>query len=219
MPPMILRSIAPLVLACVTASSAAPAHARGHAVLEPVAGAEAGADDLTAAREQAAAGVAASPTPENLRAQAALAEQAGDDATARTAYEALEAALPKTDEAGRAAARRDRDRVIEHARGAVADEGASTQRERLDARWRTAARPAAHPPKARPDGPPPARRDDRIVRKWYFWVTLGAIAASAAAITGIAIKAARDDKPDALDRSTARPRGAAGGPAGAVLRF
>ena len=50
-------------------------------------------------------------------------------------------------------------------------------------------------------------------------VTLGAIAASAAAITGIAIKAARDDKPDALDRSTARPRGAAGGPAGAVLRF
>ena len=39
-----------------------------------------------------------------------------------------------------------------------------------------------------------------IVRKWYFWVAVVAIAASVGAVTGIAVKAARDDKPDALDR-------------------
>ncbi len=37
--------------------------------------------------------------------------------------------------------------------------------------------------------------------KWYFWVTILAIAASGAAITGIAVKAANDERPDSLDNS------------------
>ena len=41
---------------------------------------------------------------------------------------------------------------------------------------------------------------------WYFWVTLLAIAASGAAITAFAVKAAKDDRPDDLDASAGRVR-------------
>ena len=47
---------------------------------------------------------------------------------------------------------------------------------------------------------------ERIVKKWYFWVTILAIAASGAAITGIAIKAANDERKDSLDPSAGRVR-------------
>lgn len=154
--------------------------------------------DLTAAREAATARRVADPTPANFKAEGELAERAGDYVGARVAYEeALGRMGP--DDSLRASTERDLARVRERARGVVPDEGASTHRAELDRAW------AGPPPKktAKTKSTPiagPAPADDRIVKKWYFWVTIGAIVASAAAVTGIAIKAARDDKPDALDR-------------------
>ncbi len=110
----------------------------------------------------------------------------------------------------------------ERARGIVEDEPESTHRQRLDDE--RAARLAERNPKGPVDeAPADPPKKERIVKKWYFWVTILAITASGAAVTGIAIQAARQDRLDDLDRSA--PLGAGGGaslaPAerAALLRF
>lgn len=157
------------------------------------------AADLTTLREQAAADVANNPTPQNHRRMAELAERAGDYEAAGTHYDAELKKLPANDAEGRARATADLQRVREASRGVIADEGASKHRAELDRKWSPAKPPDARPPVREP-APTKVAGDDRIVKKWYFWVTLGAIAGAAAAVTAIAIKASRDDKPDALDR-------------------
>ena len=92
-------------------------------------------------------------------------------------------------------------------RGTVVDEPASTKRAGLDQARRD--RELALLPKPKVDRPkpvaPPAPKE-KIAKKWYFWVTLLAIAASGAAITAFAVKAAKDDRPDDLDASAGRVR-------------
>jgi hypothetical protein len=44
------------------------------------------------------------------------------------------------------------------------------------------------------DKKPAPVKHERIIKKWYFWVTVIAIAASGAAITAIAVDAARDEQ-------------------------
>lgn len=154
--------------------------------------------DLTTMREQAAAATKADPSPANHHREGQLAEQAGDDAAALTAYQAELAATK--DAAARKSVEADIARVREGMRGRVADEPASTHRKELDKRWgaeKAAAKPKASAPIAADPGP---QKKEKIVRKWYFWVAVVAIAASAAAVTAIAITAAKDDKPDSLDR-------------------
>jgi len=97
----------------------------------------------------------------------------------------------------------------------VPDEPASTHREELDAAREERLAPTPEPEKAEP-APAPVE-DVKIVKKWYFWVTLAAIVASAGAITGIAIKAATDERKDSLDRSASLPTPAADSPA--LIRF
>lgn len=174
----------------------------------PTTAAEAPNDDmdLAAQRADADARAAAEPSAQNHRRAAQLAEQAGAFTAAVASYEKEIAARPADDKEGRATAASDLARVRDRARGLVPDEGASTHRGALDAKW--SPKPAEPPPAHKAAPPLPDRpTDDRIVRKWYFWVTLGAIAASAAAVTAIAVKASRDDKPDVLDRTARWPTG------------
>jgi hypothetical protein len=195
-----------LVLALVSSPARAAMHAPADATTPPTAETPPTTEppaaepiDLSAAREAANARRVADPSPANWRAEGQLAEQAGDFAAASDAYEQALGRMDPQDPT-RAAVQEDLSRVRDRARGIVSDEGASTHRGELDQKWVT---PATGPrsPRAQPKQlPKDAPRDDRIVKKWYFWVTIGAIAASAAAVTAIAIKAARDDKPDALDR-------------------
>src|SRR5690606_30580588 len=101
------------------------------------------------------------------------------------------------------------------ARGVVADEPESTHREALDAeRAQRDAPEIGVEPEPTPEPEPEARKP--IVKQWYFWVTVVAVAASAGAITGIAVKSALDDKK--RDRA-----GSAFGPSGSrgpvLLRF
>ncbi len=154
--------------------------------------------DLTTMREQAKAATKADPSPANHHREGQLAEQAGDGAAALSAYEAELAAT--RDAAARKSVQADITRVKEAMRGRVADEPASTHRKELDKRWGTAKEPG----KAKGATPiavdPGPQKKEKIVKKWYFWVAVIAIAASAAAVTGIAVTAAKDDKPDSLDR-------------------
>jgi hypothetical protein len=170
--------------------------------------------DLTTARERATAAREADRSAESWLREAHVLEQAGDYSGAISAYKAHLAALPEgasdQDRAGVEAKIR---ALEERSRGAVEDEPESTHRERLDqerADRIAAARPKPKPRPLQPREP----KDDKITRKWYFWVTLAAIAASGAAITAIAIKAATEDQPDALDtQSSPVPSGPA------LLRF
>ncbi|HEY8375172.1 MAG TPA: hypothetical protein VIK91_01730, partial [Nannocystis sp.] len=136
---------------------------------------------------------------------------------ARAAWQGYLAAPPKGADRGPAeAALRE---IEDMSRGTVADEGASTHRERLDrerAEREAAAKPAA--PVAKEERPKPPKRE-RIVKKWYFWVTTLAIAAAAGAITGIAIQAARDERADDLDERARVPVGPPPPPQGFGLRF
>jgi hypothetical protein len=203
--------VAPLALVATPASAArreAPGPAPATTTAAPVD--EVDTADLTTLREQAATDVASNPTASNHRRMAELAEKAGDYEAATTHYQAELKQPPANDAAGRARATADLQRVREASRGVIADEGASKHRAALDQK-----RSPSKPPETKPPvvAQPPAKvaGDDRIVKKWYFWVTLGAIAGAAAAVTAIAIKASRDDKPDALERM--------GRLSGAGLRF
>jgi hypothetical protein len=172
------------------------------------------AGDLSTAASLAEAQRKADPSAENWRTEAQIAERRGDLKTAEAGYRGLLDALPNDATKAREQAAADLNRVQSQARGTVAGEPKSTHREALDEKWSQGAKPSPKK-KSRAVLPPPSRRsDDRIVTKWYFWVTVGAIVASAAAVTGIAIRAARDDEPDALGLSPAP------GPIGpSILRF
>ncbi len=147
-----------------------------------------------------------SPTPDDWRAEAQAKERLGDYVGAQAAYEGELAALPEDAVDARRHSRADWERVREAARGRDAQEPASTHRAELDRAWAPPGPRKSPSPRARKAVEPAEKdRDDRIVTKWYFWVTVAAIAASAAAVTGIAIKAARDERQDALDASVLQP--------------
>lgn len=156
------------------------------------------AGDLTAAKALAREARLAAPSAATWQREGEVLEQAGDYREAAKAYHAAKRAAGE-DETAAAAADAGLARVKASARGTIPDEPKSTHRAELDPRWEPPAPKKVAPP---PEPPPePVDEPDRIVTKWYFWVTVGAIAASAAAVTAIAIKAARDDQPDALDAS------------------
>jgi len=160
------------------------------------------AGDLTSAKALAREARLAEPSAATWQREGEVLEQAGDYREAAQAYRAAKR-TSGDDEAAAAAADAGLVRVKASARGTIADEPVSTHRKQLDPRWEPPAPKKVAPP---PEPPPePLPEPDRIVTKWYFWVTVGAIAASAAAVTAIAIKAARDDQPDALDALTPAP--------------
>lgn len=185
------------------ASSAAPNSVEG--ALE--------AGDLTTAKQLARAAREAEPTAAAWQREGEVLEQAGEYREAAKAYRAAKraasqeaAAAPgkgakatkarNASAAAIASAEESLVRVKAMARGTVADEPVSTHREQLDPRWEP---PPPKPAQPEPEPEPlPEPEPERIVTKWYFWVTVGAIAASAAAVTAIAIRAARDEQPDAL---------------------
>ena len=171
------------------------------------------ADDPRSRLDEARQARKSAPSAESWRAEAQALEELGQLSAAAEAYtQALELA---EDPAVREALQADRARVSSAARGTVPDEPESTHREELDARW---APPRPEPePEVTPEPDPAPPPKERIVKKWYFWVTVAAIAASAAAVTGIAIQAARDERDDDLDRVGPAPRPLPGG--ATVLRF
>lgn len=160
--------------------------------------------DLSAQAKAATAARTADPTPQTWRAEAQAYEAAGDYAGAAAAWRGhLDALGP--DDPTRSDAEAALAAVEAKRRGTVADEPGSTHRDTLDRRWAPPPKKTAPKKKKKKRVPPPPPadegRDDRVVDKWYFWVTLGAIIASAAAVTGVAIRASRQDEPDALGQA------------------
>lgn len=177
--------------------------------------------DLSAEVEAATAAREADPSAAHWRAEAQAREAAGDYDGAADAYRGERDALPEDAIDARRKSEADWERVRETSRGRVEDEPVSTHRAEFDRQWV----PPAPPEQLRPAPRPKADlnidkgEDDRIITKWYFWVTVAAIAASAGAVAGIAIKAARDERDDALDASALQPMpaGRLGGPG--LIRF
>ena len=200
------QAAAPAVSAPV-ATSAAPAVASESAGAVGATGSveEAlAAGDLSAARELAEAARKAKPGVGTWATEADVCERQGDLACARAAR-AQQRALAPEGSPERAAAEARLAALEDMSRGTAGDEPASTQRAELDAQ--RAARDLVKPPPPKLDkAPVKAPPRERIVKKWYFWVTILAIAASGAAITGIAIKAANDERKDSLDASAGRVR-------------
>ncbi|MGH1346171.1 MAG: hypothetical protein ACRBN8_31690 [Nannocystales bacterium] len=175
-------------------------------VVTPPAAAEPG--DLSAQADAAVAAREADPTPAAWRAEAQAKEAMGDLRGAEAAYAGERDALPEDDIDARRKAEVDWERMREQSRGAVEDEPRSTHRAELDGQWVAPASPEELRPVSRPKADPTldnTPRSERIVTKWYFWVTVAAIAASAGAVAGIAIKAARDERSDSLDASALQP--------------
>lgn len=165
------------------------------------------AGDLSGAVEGAKEAREASPSAASWRTEAQAREAAGDYVGAQAAFAAELEALPTDAVDARRRSRADWERVRETSRGRVADEPVSTHRAELDSEWVAPVPKEQITPHPRPVASAPVddRGDERIVTKWYFWVTVAAITASAAAVTGIAIKAARDERSDALDASVFSP--------------
>lgn len=156
-------------------------------------------DAATAARE-------ADPSAERWRTEAQAREAAGDYVGAQAAYRGELDALPEDDIDARRKSEADWERVREMSRGKVEEEPASTHRAEFDGQWVPPAPAEQLRPVPRPKADPTLdRKPERIITKWYFWVTVAAIAASAGAVAGIAIKAARDERSDALDASALAP--------------
>ena len=169
----------------------------------PTVGAALEEGDLTTASELAREAREKDPTAENWHREGKILEDLGDYDGAKAAYQGELQALPKDASGPRRAVQEDLARVDRASRGTVPDEPESQHRTELDKQWAGSAPPPRKAKKqAKPDAPG-AKPRDRIVKKWYFWVTIAAIVASAAAVTGIAIKAARDERRDALDRQRA----------------
>jgi hypothetical protein len=161
--------------------------------------------DLSAARSQAEAARKASPSAASWGLLAEVCEQQEDLACARAARTQQRDLLGK-DSPERTAVEARLAALEDMSRGTVADEPASTQRAGLDQARRD--RELALLPKPKVDRPkpvPPAPKE-KVAKKWYFWVAILAIAASGAAITAFAVKAAKDDRPDDLDASAGRVR-------------
>ncbi len=161
--------------------------------------------DLSSARSQAEAARKASPSAETWAAEAAVCERLADLACARAARTQQQRLAP-AGSPERAAVTAKLATLEDLSRGTVEDEPASTHRKELD-QARSSRDTVLRPPlktDVAPKKPPPPR--ERIVKKWYFWVTILAIGASAAAITAIGIKSARDEQADDLDASAGRVR-------------
>jgi hypothetical protein len=162
-----------------------------------------GDGDLTTARELAVARSEADPSPENLVLEAEVWTALGDYENAKRAYaEALEA-LGEGEDDRRALIEGELEELEAASRGTKAEEPESEHREHLDRE--RAERLAALVPKP---PPPPEIVDEPkrepIIKKWYFWVTLGAIVASAGAIVGIAVSSAVEDQNNASADAAAR---------------
>ncbi len=170
--------------------------------------------DLSAARDAAVALSSAEPTTENFMLESEVWLALGDYDEAKTAI--LDAAEALPDDAP-AQARVDLEaelqRIDTRSRGTVDDEPESTVRAELDGRLgRGVSLPGTAP------APGPAVVDvstpEPIIKKWYFWVTLAAIAASAGAIAGVAISSNLEHgQGGAVSLQPAPPTG------GLVLRF
>ncbi len=161
--------------------------------------------DLTAARSLAESAREASPSAASWGVLAEVCERQEDLVCARVAR-TQQRDLAAKGSAEREAATVKLAALEDMSRGTVADEPASTRRAALD--QARADRELALLPKPKVDKPKPAPPPpkEKIVKKWYFWVTILAIAASGAAITAFAVKAAKDDQPDDLDTSAGRVR-------------
>lgn len=146
--------------------------------------------DLETAHVDAKALREVQPTFDHWLLEADVHAARGDHASERAALEGARASVaePGASEREAIALESRLAALDERMRGSVADEPVSSHRERLDAE--RAARLAAlqpPPPVAAPvDVPPPPVP---IVKKWYFWVTLGSIVGAAVAITAVAIDA------------------------------
>lgn len=171
------------------------------------------AGDLSSARELAQARSAADPSADNFALEAEAHLALGDYQQAKAALDRAIAALPEQADAERAELTQLRDDIELRARGAKPDEPESTHREQFDRE--RAERLAALAPKPTPTPEPVDQPKPRepIVKKWYFWVTLGAIVATAGAIVGVAVAANVDEQ-----KGTAMGRQAAS-PGGLTLRF
>lgn len=172
------------------------------------------AGDLTTARKLAVqARKQNRDDPQRWKTEAQVHEARGDLAAAITAWKGYLRVVPEDATAERELAKQRLEALRARARGTVESEPASSHRDEF-ARERTT-EPEPAPPRPEPTSPAPTGPEDRLVKKWYFWVTLVAIAASAAAVTGIAIKAATTEQSDALGLGRAGP--ASMGPA--LFRF
>lgn len=195
-----------LALCLALAGSSASARASAPEPAAPVSvDAALASGDLGAARSQAEAARKADPSAASWAAEAAVCERQADLECARTAR-ARQRDLAPAGSPERAEAADKLAALEDMSRGTVEDEPASTHRDELD-RARSsrelALRPAPRLDRAPGKAPPPR---ERIVKKWYFWVTILAIAASGAAITAIAVKAAQDERPDDLTPTGGRIR-------------
>ncbi|HLT39082.1 MAG TPA: hypothetical protein VK034_22515 [Enhygromyxa sp.] len=159
------------------------------------------AGDLTTARELAVARSEAEPTADSFALEAEVHLALGDYQRAKSALDRAIAALPEDATQDRAALLEQREAIEARSRGARSDEPESTHREQLDRE--RAERLAALAPKSEPiaepiDQPKPSVP---ITKKWYFWVTLGAIVATAGAIVGVAVASSVEErKGDAASR-------------------
>ena len=181
-----------LALVCARPASAAPAEAPRSVESALAAG------DLATARTLAEEARRADPSLANWRREAEVCGRLADYACARAAWQGYLKIAP---EGERGEAQASLAELDDLSRGTVGDEPASDHREALD-RQRAAREAALKPAPAakEPPRPAPAKRE-RIVKKWYFWVSMVAIAAAAGAITGIAVQAARDEQADDLERA------------------
>ncbi len=161
--------------------------------------------DLTEARSLAESARDASPSVASWGVLAEVCEQQEDFVCARAAR-TQQRDLAAKGSPEREAATVKLAALEDMSRGTVGDEPASTRRAALDqarSERELALLPKPIVDKPKPAPPPPR---EKIVKKWYFWVTILAIAASGAAITAFAVKAAKDDQPDDLDASAGRVR-------------
>jgi hypothetical protein len=165
-------------------SSDVPEEAAVHAALAD--------GDLTTARELAVARSSADPSVESFVLEAQVWQALGDYEQAKRAYAAALELLGDQRQDDREAIEQELAAVEETSRGTRADEPASTERERLDRE--RADRLAALAPKPPPPPVVDVPKPVPITRKWYFWVTLGAIVASAGAIVGLAASSAIDEQ-------------------------
>lgn len=182
-----------LALLCARPVAAAPGEAPASVEAALAAG------DLSTARTLAEEARKAEPSPANWRREAEVCTQLADYACARAAWQGHLAAAPAG--ADRKEAEAALAEVEELSRGTVRDEPGSTHRAGLD-KARADKEAALRPRPAPTEAPKPAPvKRERIVKKWYFWVSMVAIAAAAGAITGIAVQAARDEQADDLERA------------------
>lgn len=174
--------------------------------------------DLPSEVERASEAWAGTPNLETGTAWARALEVTGRYVEALAAWQQV-ASLEVLTPAQRAQVRVEVERMDGMARGRVLDDPASTERERID-RSREVEGPAPAPAPLNTAVPEEAPQADRVVDKWYFWVTLGVIVAAGATITGLAIQSATN--PGGVDDRARTSPGASGGgpmPAATGLRF